>query len=314
VTVRRGPRPAQERLRRLLVMLPWLMERGEAPVAEIAKRFHLSERHVIADLELAALCGLPPYLDEMIDLYIDDENVVHCGVPRLFTRPLRLTPAEGFSLLAAGQAALRLPGAEPAGPLARALGKLERALGAHGNLAIDVDRPPFVDVVAAAARDGQRLLITYYSASRDELTERRIDPLVVFTDRGRWYVIADCSSAGAERTFRVDRIESAVPTGETFVRRDVPSPVDDGWFTVESTVATVTLDLPPDTRWVIERYPTHSVDERPDGWLRVELPVTSERWLSRLLLRVGPGAIVVAPEHWRTLAADTAARALARYR
>jgi proteasome accessory factor C len=289
------------------------MERGEASVAEIAQRFRLSERHVVADLELAALCGLPPYIDEMIDLYIDEDNVVHCGVPRLFTRPLRLTPAEGFSLLAAGQAALRLPGAEPGGALARALGKLQDVLGARGNLAIDVDRPPLVDVVAAAAAEGQRLAIAYYSASRDELTERNIDPHAVFTDRGHWYVIADCSQAGAERTFRIDRIESAVATGETFVRREVPSPVDDGWFSVESALATVTLDLPPDTRWVIERYPTQSVEERPGGWVRVELPVTSERWLSRLLLRVGPEAVVVAPEHWRTLAADTAARLGATY-
>jgi proteasome accessory factor C len=301
-------------LRRLLVMLPWLMQRGEASVGEIAQRFRLSERHVIADLDRAALCGLPPYIDEMIDLYIDDENVVHCGVPRLFTRPLRLTPAEGFSLLAAGQAAQRLPGAEPEGALARALGKLEGVLGARGNLAIDVDRPPLVEVVAAAAAEGRRLAITYYSASRDELTERRIDPHVVFTDRGRWYVIADCSQAGAERTFRIDRIESAEPTGETFVRRDVPSPVDDGWFTVESALATVTLDLLPDARWVIERYPTQSVEERPDGRVRVELSVTSERWLSRLLLRIGPDAVVVAPDHWRTLAADTAARLIGAYR
>jgi proteasome accessory factor C len=314
MTARRGPRPAQERLRRLLVMLPWLMERGDASVAEIAQRFHLSEAHVVADLELAALCGLPPYVDEMIDLYIDDANVVHCGVPRLFTRPLRLTPAEGFSLLAAGQAALRLPGAEATGALARALGKLRDVLGARGNLAIDVDRPPLTDVVAAAATEGRRLAITYYSASRDELTERRIDPHAVFTDRGRWYVIADCSQAGAERTFRIDRIESAIATDETFVRRDVPSPVDDGWFTVESEMATVTLDLPADARWVIERYPAQSVDEHPDGGVRVVLPVTSERWLSRLLLRVGPGATVVAPERWRTLAVETARRLRAAYR
>ena len=64
-----------------------------------------------------------------------------------------------------------------------------------------------------------------------------------------------------------------VATDETFVRRDVPSPVDDGWFTVESEMATVTLDLPADARWVIERYPAQSVDEHPDGGVRVVLPV-----------------------------------------
>ena len=43
---RRGPRPAGERLSRLLVMLPWLMERGEVPVAE---RFEV----FVGPLELA---------------------------------------------------------------------------------------------------------------------------------------------------------------------------------------------------------------------------------------------------------------------
>ena len=40
---RRGPRAAEDRVRRLLVMLPWLMERGEVSVAETAERFDLTE-------------------------------------------------------------------------------------------------------------------------------------------------------------------------------------------------------------------------------------------------------------------------------
>ena len=90
MTVRRGPRPTGDRLRRLLVMLPWLMERGEVPVAEMCHRFELSEQELVKDLELAAMCGLPPFVDEMVDVFID-EGVVFAGVPRLFTRPLALT-------------------------------------------------------------------------------------------------------------------------------------------------------------------------------------------------------------------------------
>ncbi len=40
---RRGPRPTGDRLRRLLVMLPWLMERGEVSVTEMCDRFELTE-------------------------------------------------------------------------------------------------------------------------------------------------------------------------------------------------------------------------------------------------------------------------------
>ena len=112
-------------------MLPWLMEVGEVPVAEVARRYGLTELEVQEDLELVAMCGLPPFVDEMIDVFIDD-GIVFVGIPRLFTRPLRLTTPEGFTLLAAGRAAMELPGADPSGPLGRGLDKLAAALGGVG--------------------------------------------------------------------------------------------------------------------------------------------------------------------------------------
>ena len=52
---RRGPEPAGTRLRRLLILLPWLMERGQVPVEEAAARFGVSREQLIHDVELAAL-------------------------------------------------------------------------------------------------------------------------------------------------------------------------------------------------------------------------------------------------------------------
>jgi proteasome accessory factor C len=306
----RGPRATSERLRRLLVMLPWLMERGEVPVAEMAERFHVDEKHLIADLERAALCGLPPYVDEMIDLYIDD-GVIHAGVPRLFTRPLRLTPEEGFSLLAAGRAALELPGSEPDGPLARALAKLEAALGARSVVAVELEHPPFLDAVRAAVDAGRRLAVTYYSAWRDELTARRIDPQAVFSERGDWYVVADDVDSGAERTFRVDRFESVVETGDGSVRREVVRGLA-GWLD-SSAERQVTLRLEPVAAWVVERYPTTTVEHDTDGRLIVTLPVVGDHWLARLLVRLGPAATVVDPPEAGDVARAAARRALARY-
>ena len=72
---------------------------------------------VVGDLELAAMCGLPPFVDELIDVFID-EGMIVVGVPRLFTRPLRLNSVEAFELLAAARAAMELPGADPDGALA----------------------------------------------------------------------------------------------------------------------------------------------------------------------------------------------------
>jgi proteasome accessory factor C len=293
-------------------MLPWLMERGDVTVEEVAERFHISEQHVVEDLEVASLCGLPPYVDEMVDLYIED-GVVHVGVPRLFTRPFRLNAPEGFSLLAAGRAALAVPGADPSGPLGRALDKLAAALGAAApSVVVDVERPPLLELVQGAAARSERLSIRYYAAWRGELTDRRIDPHTVFAERGRWYVVADDSVSGEERRFRVDRIEAAKATGEHFEHRDVAVPLDRWFEGADTPVATVRL--PPSAAWVPETYPVLAVATEPDGMLRVRLHVAGERWLERLLLRAGPEAEVIEPAEWAGLGRAVATRVLARYR
>lgn len=310
VATSRGPRRTQERLRRLLVMLPWLMERGEVPVAEMAARFHISERHLIQDLEVAAMCGLPPYLDELIDIWIEDA-VVHVGVPRLFTRPFRLTAPEGFALLATARAAMTLPGAESSGPLGRALEKLAAAVGTEQPaVVVDVERPAFLELVQSAVERSERLAITYYSPGPGELRPRQIDPQAVYTTRGRWYVVADDSLAGTDRTFRIDRIETAEATGEHFTHRDVP--VGSDWFADAGTVAATVL-LPPSAAWVTETYPVDEVTVEADGRLRVRLPIFHERWLERLLLRAGPEATVLEPEEWVDLGRRAAKRLLRRY-
>ena len=312
MTTRRGPRGVGERLRRLLVMLPWLMERKHASLAEMAERFRVSENELVRDLEQAAMCGLPPFLDEVVDLYIDDEGIAHAEIPRFFTRPLRLTAPEGFALLAAGRVAMGMPGADPEGPLGRALTKLEAVLGDDG-MVLDLDQPPATaDLIEAASRSA-RVAITYWSVSSDETTERVVTPRAVFTDRGRWYVIADDDRSGEERMFRVDRISAWTVTGDVDRPRLVEVPTGDAWFDDAPDLPVVRLRVAPAGHWLVERFPVRSVTHDGDD-LVVELVVASERWLEQVLLRLGPAAVVVSPPEWRDVAARAAAELLsARY-
>ncbi len=301
-------------------MLPWLMEVGEVSLDEVARRFDLEPEQVQSELELVAMCGLPPFVDEMVDVFVDD-GIVYVGVPRLFTRPLRLTAPEAFTLLAAGRAAMELPGADPDGPLGRGLAKLAGALTDVGldtladdtaGVIVDLGRPPLTDELSEAAATGAELAIRYYSPARDEETERRVVPRHVFTETGNWYVLADDARSGTRRTFRVDRIESMEPTGAVVpAADDVTRP---GAFFVDADVPRASVRLAPDAHWILDQYPHDQVVPIDrDGWVEVTLPVSSERWLARLLIRLGPDA-EMADDALAVPAAELAASMLARYR
>lgn len=315
--MRRGPRPAEERLSRLLVMLPWLMEQATSPdgvaVADVAARYALTEAEVVKDLELASMCGLPPFVDELIDVFVD-EGRVYAGVPRVFTRPLRLNSVEAFELLTAGRAAMVLPGSDPDGPLGRGLRKLAAALGEDdtGVIRVDVAKAPFADSLADAAERGERVSIHYWSESSDSVSARTIVPRHVFTDRGAWYVIADDDRSGERRTFRLDRISELVPTGE-LVPTDVAVEHPGAWFADGSTPR-VTVRVAPEARWVVERFPVDEVSPPDaDGWVTARLPVASERWLARVLVSAGPAVQLVEAGDFADSGRAAAARVLARY-
>lgn len=306
---KRGPRSTAERLRRLLVMLPWLAERGSVATAEMADRFGLSVPELVADLELAAMCGLPPYLDEMLDIIVDEDEV-SLGVPRLFTRPLRLNAPEAFGLVAAVRAAAALPGADAEGALATAIDKLSRVVPAE-YVDVDLRTPPATECFTQAAASGTVLRATYWSAARQTTTERWLEPLRVFSDRGQWYVWAFDRDHQERRMFRLDRFETWELTDERVEVRD-PGPLP-AWFDTADGAVRVTLRVTRAMSWLLDSVATRRVTEVSEQHVEAEIVVVDEAWLGRLLLRLGPSAEVVAPKELTDVGARAARQLLQRY-
>lgn len=311
---------AGDRLRRLLAIVGWLAQVGRAPIAEVAARFGIPEDEVVRELELAACCGLPPYSPDALLEILVTEDAVEANLGPELARPRRLTAAEGFALAAAARTIQAVPGADQGGALARALAKLDAALGSQRALVVNLDDPSLLGAVRRAAEDGTRLEIEYHSASSDETTSRLVDPLRVVALDGHWYLDAHCHKAGGLRRFRVDRLRSVRPVGD---RTDGAAPVTApaaavGAFRPDAFVpgpgaVEVRLALDPEAAWVADTVPVLDVQPGRGGTQVVTLAVGGRAWLERLLLRIGPHGRVVAPPELVDVGSDAARRVLRRY-
>ena len=294
---------ASERLRRLLVVVPYLVQHPGTELRELARLFGVDEADLLEDLGRLFLSGLPPYgPGDLIGVDIEDGRV-WIDMADYFARPLRLTRPEALALYLRGTALSATPGVAQSSALASAVRKLGEALGPGtlGELAGHVEaaagaRPvEALETIRAAADRHERLRIEYYAQSSAETTEREIDPEAVFLAIGQWYVVAWDHRSGQERLFRADRIRSATPTGERFEPRGLEGAGRPLYTPTERDVD-VRLRLAPDARWVAEYYATDEVRELEDGRLEVTLPAARLEWIARVALRLGEDVEVVEPQ------------------
>ena len=299
MTDRTGPRHSVDRLGRLLNLVPYLLTRPGIQVSEAAADLGVSEHQLRDDLELLWVCGLPGYgPGDLIDMAFDGDRVTvtyDAGIDR----PLRLTPDEALALVVALRMLAETPGTGTRDAIERALAKIESAAGDLAGAPVAVRLPADterLDAIRAAVEGGHALRITYYTAARDETTERVIDPLRVLMVGGKAYLEAWCRRAEATRMFRVDRIDAFTELDEPAA----PPPGVDlhdlrgGIFQPTADLPLVTLRVGRGGRWITEYYPVEEVRRDGDEWL-VSMRVTDLGWAQRLLLGLGNDVTVVGP-------------------
>jgi len=292
---------AATRLSRLLALVPWLTAHEGVTIDEAAAHFGVTSDQLQSDLWLLICTGRPGHMHgDLVDIqFWDEDGRITVVDAQTLDRPLRLSPDEAASLLVALRVLAQVPGPHDRAALAGATSKLEAAAGealaaADGfSVTVDTTHDPEVSgAVSRALAEGRRLHLTYVG-SLDERTERDVDPMRLLGLDGRTYLEAWCRSAEAVRTFRLDRIERAEVLD---VAAEVPEdaePVDLGAGALRPEGAPVTLALAPEVAWIAEEHPVDAVTDLGDGRLQVVMPVADERWLVRLLLRLGSSVTVV---------------------
>lgn len=293
----------RERLPRLLALVPYLQARQGIAMADAAADFNVSEDQLRRDLQLLWMCGLPGHgPGDLIDLSFEGDTIsvlFDAGI----SRPLRLTAEEALALVVALRTLAETPGLTDRDAVERALAKVETAAGgsveAAGTVAVELDGVARLVPVLQLAIDRQRALaLRYYTATRDETTERTVDPMRVFEMDGRSYLEAWCRRAEGMRVFRVDRIEradlldeAAHPPAEAELR-DLRS----GVFTPAPEHLLAVLRIAPAYAWVADYYTVEDDTVSADGDRRISLRVADPAWVRALVLGSSGQVEALSPE------------------
>lgn len=268
------PEKTVDHVTRLLSLLGYLADHHGVAISELAGHFGVSEAQILKDIDLLWVTGTPGYYPEdLIDFtWSESDSHVSLREARGFDKKVRLAPREALALAVAVQWMRELGVGIHATALESLSGKLTGLIPA---VVETTAAPAVLRELAKAIETGSGVLITYVSAE-DETTERTVFPRLITTDGAAWYVEGWCTLAGAERTFRLDRIVELHPADPTTL-----PVVRDRQPTSDSRHVAFVVDH--SARYVAEDLPGAQISVDPDG-IRVHIDVSRTDWLVRLAL------------------------------
>jgi predicted DNA-binding transcriptional regulator YafY len=238
----------------------------------------------------------------------------------VFSKPARLSPAMAKALLLALDLVGDTFAVEGLESLATVREKVDRLVGeGHPQPTVIVDEvmPPDPLIVATlnlAIRDHKLVQIKYFTTTRQELGERLVEPYLLFHSPDGWYLEAFCRRAGAQRTFKLERVCQAWPTGEVFTPR---AEVDlgrrrTGEVPAASATDWATIVFHPRWRTNLEEKGTKCAP-RSDGRLEALVPYMDETWVVQEVVRYLGDAVLESPASARGKIRDTACALARRY-
>ncbi|WP_330254821.1 YafY family transcriptional regulator [Nocardia sp. NBC_00565] len=311
------------RLSRLLNMIPYFIANPGISAAEAAADLGVTTKQLMSDLNQLWMCGLPGYgPGDLIDLSFSEESIevtFSAGIDR----PLRLTSTEATALLVALRSIVDMPGMVDPTAAHAAIAKLESAIVGGATIddtesresALPPTEAPAVATVRSALARQHALRLVYYSASRDVVSERVVDPIRIVLVDNNSYLQAWCRQAEGVRLFRFDRIEAATeldePARPPSHATEAAAALD--LFQDDPAVPLARLRIRGDYGWVLDQYPMHRMAVHPDGSIETTMRFATLDWMARLLLGFGSGVTVLGPPELVAAVRERSNAALAAY-
>ena len=294
-------------------MVPFLSTHQGISIKEACEIFDVTERDLIADLNLLWVCGLPGYSHlELIDVQFDGGYISISNADPI-SRPRKLTYEESSALIVALNSLLLNVDTQSREQIVDLIAKLVKiSERVDPIVSIDVStlaKLPEINLIDKAIVENLQLSIDYYSPTTDSLTSRVIAPLDYIEDSsGKRYVYAWCYGAEDFRQFKLDRIRTVKDTDEKALKFETSSK------SIRSQRNPIELELNEKALWFAEEWGIQNLERNPanQGFVGT-VNLHNHEWAIRAVLAMGGDLRIPKDAILKREIAVRAAAALANY-
>jgi predicted DNA-binding transcriptional regulator YafY len=194
------------------------------------------------------------------------------------------------------------------------VGKMQKRVSVGVNLVRECNAET-INTLSQSISNHNPVEITYMVASRNEMTERKVDPYGLTFRFGTWYLIAYCHLRQHIRTFGVDRIRSLHVLKDHFKypeNFDLEKYLGRAWsLQADANQLDVKLRFSPKiTPWIVgcKFHPHQKVTAQRDGSALFKVTVAGMDEIKHWILSFGDEVEVLEPASLRALVAATSSR------
>lgn len=320
-------RTSEDQLARMLQLVPFLVHHQGLHIQQVADHFGISRKALIDDLKILICSGLPEgYPDDLLDIQWENDHV-YISEHLDLNRPVRFSEDEAAALLTGLAMLGDLPALagmleDESGSalesvtikLTGAAGQAARLAGSVSGQSVAPEQSQAFAAITRAIREGQQLRLKYFSLQRDEVTERDVDPLRLYSLDNTWYFEAYCHSKAGIRNFRLDRVEALEANGRAVsmpatAGQDFPARL----FTPSDDDVLVVLQLTRQGAGLADDYYAERTAQLPDGGLVAEVRFGNAEWLPMFVSQHGGSVRILEPGHLQQESRAWVDAALAQY-
>lgn len=312
------------RIDRLTAILIHLQSKRVVKAQEMADRFGVSLRSIYRDIRALEEAGVPIGAEAGIGYWLAEGY----HLP-----PVMFSPEEAQALVLGAKLIEQLADDGVSDAFSSALYKIKSVLQSNEKekledlgMQIRVSRraapgdipPNFLAKIQQALVDRKMLAVRYFSASKQEHTERQLEPIGISYYNNSWHLIAFCHRATDYRDFRVDRIQDLHLLRQTYkpsLRLSLQKYIDSEVNRLDMQQAVIRLDKRIARYAENQKYLQGWVSEQAlENEMEMTFWVISLSSLGRWLLSYGSFVQVLSPPSLQTFMQEQAERLYRHYR